>query len=88
MDCRGVGRSLSSPTFAAMAGRAAAEVGSFVSTATGRALPFDRGRYRELTNDTMFDASRLLRDIGFTYPLGAEPMFRALARAYRSEVAR
>jgi nucleoside-diphosphate-sugar epimerase len=69
-------------------GRAAAEVGSFVSTATGRGLPLDRGRYRELTNDTMFDASRLSCETGFAYPLGAEPMFRALARAYRSEVVR
>ncbi|MGB7905728.1 MAG: NAD-dependent epimerase/dehydratase family protein [Steroidobacteraceae bacterium] len=63
-------------------GRAAGELGSFVSNATGRGLPFDRARFQELTSNMMFDAAKLPRETGFVYEIGAESMFRALAGAY------
>ena len=69
-------------------GRAAAELGTLAGAASGRSLPFDRTRFLEMTNDTMFDASKLPRVTGFAYPIGAEAMLRSLARAYRPEAVR
>jgi nucleoside-diphosphate-sugar epimerase len=69
-------------------GRMLAETGSFASRVTGRDLPFDLARFRELTNSNRFDPSRLVRETGFVYPVGAEATFRGLARAYGGAGAR
>ena len=53
-----------------------------VSRLVGRAPPFDRARLRELTNDTVYDPTRLQRDTGFVYAKGPELLFRRLARHY------
>jgi nucleoside-diphosphate-sugar epimerase len=69
-------------------GQAVGEFGTFVSMITGRGLPFDRARFQELTSNTMFDATKLPRETGFAYEIGAESLFRTLARAYAPDVTR
>jgi nucleoside-diphosphate-sugar epimerase len=63
-------------------GKAVATAGSSLRTVTGRNVPLDRKKFRELTNRTHFDPRRLV-ETGFAYPWGAERTFRALARFYR-----
>lgn len=63
----------------------AAHVAGPVSRLTGRALPIDAQRFRELTNSTVYDGGAITRDTGFTYPLGIEALVRSLARQYRHE---
>jgi hypothetical protein len=65
------------------AGHGLALGGSAIRAATKRSLPFDLEKFRELTNRTRFDPQRLVRETGFQYPIGAERLFRTLARTYR-----
>ena len=69
-------------------GQAVGEFGTIVSKVTGRGLPLDRARFQELTSNTMFDATKLPCETGFAYEIGAESMFRTLARAYAPDVNR
>ncbi len=66
-----------------LAGRILAVIVPSAARLFGRVPPFDGSRLRELTNDTIYDPSRLGRVTGFGYAVGPEELFRRLARHYR-----
>lgn len=66
-------------------GRGLGAVGSFVARLSRRGMPFDSPRFRELTNDTVYDGQRLVSATGLQYPVGAESAIRELARRYMEE---
>ena len=63
-------------------GRAGATVGSAVGALSGRGVPFDLPRYRELTNSTVYEPSDLCVALHFAYPQGIERTIRTLVRTY------
>lgn len=67
------------------AGEAAAAFGSMAFRVLGRNLPVNRERFRELTNTTQYDASLLMKDLSFEYPIGVEALIRGLVRSYRQD---
>jgi nucleoside-diphosphate-sugar epimerase len=62
-----------------------AQAAGLIARITGRALPIDPPRFRELTSTTVYDGSAITRDIGFEYRMGVEVLVRGLARRYREE---
>ncbi len=66
-------------------GEAAAALGSVATQVSGRNLPINRERFRELTNTTQYDTSHLMKDLAFDYPVGVEVLIRGLARSYRQD---
>lgn len=65
-------------------GRFAAGVGSAIEKITGRAMPFNQERFKELTNNTQYDAEAIL-ELMPKYPFGIETAVRFLVRTYCSE---
>lgn len=66
-------------------GWSAAHLAVLANRFTGRAMPFDLQRFRELTNSTIYEGSAITRDTGFAYPNGVNLLVRTLARRYRDE---
>jgi nucleoside-diphosphate-sugar epimerase len=60
-------------------------LGSAAQRLTGRAMPFNAERLRELTSATRYDGSAAVRDLELRYPTGIENAVRALVAAYRAE---
>ena len=63
----------------------AGEAASTLTRLTGKALPFNRERFNELTNTTHYDGSAIAEATRFTYPLGIEAAIRQLAHHYTKE---
>lgn len=66
-------------------GETAAALGSVTTRVSGLNLPINRERFLELTNTTRYDATQLLKDLSFEYPVGVEALIRDLTRSYRKE---
>ena len=66
-------------------GAVAAGAGSLGRAVLRRELPFSPERFRELTNTTQYDGSRLTKLLGFKYPVGIEAALRSMIRQYRSD---
>lgn len=66
-------------------GEVAAAFGAMASRVLGRDLSVNRDRFRELTNTTQYDASLLMKDLSFEYPIGVEALIRGLVRSYRQD---
>ena len=63
-------------------GRAGATLGSAMASVSGRGVPFDMPRYRELTNSTVYEPGGWGGEPDFVYPCGIERMIRKLVRSY------
>ncbi|MGE5373204.1 MAG: NAD-dependent epimerase/dehydratase family protein [Solirubrobacterales bacterium] len=70
-------------TLPVWSGKLGGEIAAGLSALTGRNLPFNRERFRELTNTTCFDGTRITRELNFDYPTGVLPALRELTRFYR-----
>lgn len=58
---------------------------SFLEHVSSHPMPFNLTKYRELTNETIFDGSAIEKIFGFRYPLGWQEMLRRLIAHYRSQ---
>lgn len=60
----------------------ASEMATSLSLLTGKSLPFNRGRFNELTNKTHYDGSAIFKTTNFNYPLGIETAIQQLVNHY------
>lgn len=65
-------------------GAAVATVGSLLENTIGHKMPFDRAKFRELTNGTRYDGEEAWRALGFAYAYGVRRCVRELAECYTS----
>jgi nucleoside-diphosphate-sugar epimerase len=79
-----LGQAFPERTLPCWVGEVAASLGSTLTRVTGRALPFQRERFLELTNTNRYDSARLL-GLPFQFPVGVEKLVRGLVQRYRSE---
>lgn len=63
-------------------GFVAGEAASTFTRLTGKSLPFNRERFRELTNTTRYDGNAIVDATGFAYPFGIETAIRQLVHNY------
>ena len=66
-------------------GQGLAEAGSWLQRISGRHMPFQRERFMELTNTTIYDPTALRIAADFRYPVGIEAEIRQMVRTYREE---
>ncbi|MEX8192609.1 NAD-dependent epimerase/dehydratase family protein [Comamonas guangdongensis] len=66
-------------------GQGLAEAGSWLQRILGRHMPFQRERFTELTNTTIYDPTALRIAADFRYPVGIEAEIRQMVRTYREE---
>jgi nucleoside-diphosphate-sugar epimerase len=83
--CDEMGLALPSRHLPNWLGSAVAKIGSMLQQMTGRTMPFNGERYRELTNTTIYDGHAITQLLGSNYPIGIEQAVRSLVRIYRAE---
>lgn len=66
-------------------GQGLAEIGSWQQRILARHMPFQRERFLELTNSTIYDPAALQAVAEFNYPIGIEVEIRRMVRTYREE---
>lgn len=66
-------------------GQGLAEMGSWLQRILERHMPFQRERFLELTNSTIYDSTALQAVADFNYPIGIEAEIRRMVRTYREE---
>jgi UDP-glucose 4-epimerase len=66
-------------------GQGLAEAGSWLQRILERHMPFQRERFLELTNSTIYDPVALQTVADFNYPIGIETEIRRMVRTYREE---
>lgn len=66
-------------------GYLAGELASILSVLTRKNIPFSRQRYRELTNNTLYDGTTITKTTGFPYPVGIISALQELVHYYTSK---